>query len=85
MEEIYETTPLFLHESLVIPEKLKNTDIASTRLFGYKVYTADGDRIEFVNNFENLKEQILKENNLLELKNYAPSVLVNVLTHRRVQ
>ena len=85
VEEIYETTPLFLHESLVIPEKLKNTDIASTRLFGYKVYTADGDRIEFVNNFENLKERILKENNLLELKNYAPSILVNVLTHRRVQ
>lgn len=85
VEEIYETTPLFLHESLVIPEKLKNTDIASTRLFGYKIYTADGDRIEFVNNFKDLKEQILKENNLLELKNYATSVLVDVLTHRRVQ
>lgn len=85
VEEIYETTPLFLHESLIIPEKLKHCDIKLTRLFGYKVYTANGDRIEFVNNFKNLKEDILKANNLLELKNYAPSVLAEVLTHRRVQ
>lgn len=85
VEEIYETKPLFLHESLIIPEKLKHSDIKSSRLFGYKVYTADGDRIEYVNNFKNLKEDILKANNLLELNNYAPSVLAEVLTHRRVQ
>lgn len=84
VEEIYETEPLYLHETLNIPKNLENTDINLTRLFAYKVYTNNGDRVEFVNNFENIKDQILKENNLSELNNYAPSVLAEVLTHRRV-
>lgn len=83
VEEIYETTPLYLDETLKIPDKLKNSDISKSRLFAYKVYTNTGDRIEFVNNFKEHRDKILKANDLLALRDYSSSVLSEILTHRR--
>lgn len=83
VEEIYETTPLYLDTTIKIPDKLKNSDLNKSRLFAYKVYTNTGDRIEFVNNFKEHRDEILKANDLLALKDYSSSVLSEILTHRR--
>ena len=83
VEEIYETVPLYLNETLKIPDKLKNSDLNKSRLFAYKVYTNAGDRIEFVNNFKEYRDKILEANDLLALKDYSSSVLSEILTHRR--
>lgn len=84
VEEVYETVPLYLNETIKIPNKLKNSDINKSRLFAYKVSTSTGDRIEYVNNFKEHRDKILKANDLLALKDYTPSVLSEVLTHRRI-
>lgn len=83
VDEIIDTTPLYIHKTIEIPKQLSRTDIYKTRLFAYKVTTRDSIKIVYANQFDKYKDIVLDYNGMIGLRMYNSNLLSEVLTNRK--
>lgn len=83
IEEIIDTIPLRIHDSVEIPDSLKNTELYKTRVFAYKVFNPNSIHIVYANMFETYKDTVLEHNDMLGLSRYNANLLSEILINRR--